>query len=158
METLETPISDYELERGKPMPGFNHGVVQANLGFELKSRLRETHTVTSETNLKLDGQNTVPDLTVFTKRTPDMQHDVLWTQEVPLTTIEILSPKQDLDSLLEKARAFLAAGVRSCWVVLPAVGTIAVFTGPTTYRSFASDGLVTDAVLGVEIPLADIFS
>ena len=140
------------------MPGFNHGLVQANLVFELKSHLRETHTITSETNLKLDGQKTVPDLTVFAKRTPDMQHDVIWTQEVPLTTIEVLSPKQDLDSLLEKARAFLAAGVRSCWIVLPAVGTVAVFTGPTTYRSFANEGAVIDAVLGVEIRLMDIFS
>jgi len=60
--------------------------------------------------------------------------------------------------LLEKARLFLAAGVKSCWIVLPAVGTLAVFTGPTTYRSFASDSAVLDEVLGVEIPLAAIFS
>lgn len=160
METLATPISDYELERGKPMPSFNHSIVQANLVFELKSRLQKTHTITSETNLKLDGQKTVPDLTVFTKRTPDMQHDVIWTQELPLTTIEILSPKQDLDSLLEKAQAFLAAGVKSCWIVIPGISTVAVFTGPKAYRSFAhgSTEVVRDEVLGVEIPLADIFS
>jgi len=42
--------------------------------------------------------------------------------------------------------------------VIPAVGTVAVFTGPTTYRSFANGGAVIDEVLGVEIPLADIFS
>jgi len=79
-------------------------------------------------------------------------------QDTPLTTIEILSPKQDLDTLLEKAELFLAAGVKSCWIVIPAVGTIAVFTGPTTYRSFANGGAVIDEVLGVEIPLAEIFS
>jgi Uma2 family endonuclease len=158
MEALETTLSSYELERGKPMPSFNHGFVQANLITELNIRLRKTHTVTSETNLKLADQKTVPDLTVFEKRQPNMQRDMLWTQEIPLTTIEILSPKQDLDSLLDKAELFLAAGVKSCWVVIPAVGTIAVFTGPATYRAFANGGAVIDEVLDVEIPLVDIFS
>ena len=160
METLETPISDYELERGKPMPSLNHGFVQVNISGELRNRLRQTHTITSELNLKLDGQKTVPDLAVFRKLAPDMQHDILWVQEVPLTTIEILSPKQDLDSLLEKAQAFLAAGVKSCWIVIPGISTVAVFTGPKAYRSFAhgSTEAVRDEVLGVEIPLADIFS
>ena len=157
MEALETSLSDYELERGKPAPSFNHGFIQANLARHLGNRLHTTHTITSETNLKLEDKKLVPDLTIFAKRAPDMRHDVLWTQEASLTTIEILSPKQDLDSLLEKANLFLAAGVKSCWIVIPAVGTVAVFTGPNTYRSFAS-GAVIDDVLGVEISLADIFS
>jgi Uma2 family endonuclease len=158
MEALETVTSDYELERGKPMPSFNHGFVQANLTRHLGNRLYTTHTITSETNLKLADQEMVPDLTVFEKRQPHMQRDVLWVQDITLTTIEILSPKQGLDTLLEKAELFLAAGVKSCWIVIPAVGTIAVFTGPTTYRSFANGSAVIDEVLGVDIPLADIFS
>lgn len=158
METLQTHLSDYELERGKPMPSLNHSIVQQNIGSGLWNRLRQTHTITSELNLELNGKKMVPDLAIFPKLTPDMQYDVLWVQDFPLTTIEILSPKQDLDSLLEKARLFLAAGVKSCWIVLPAVGTLAVFTGPTTYRSFTNGSAVVDEVLGVEIPLVDIFS
>lgn len=158
MEALETTLSDYELERGKPMPSLNHSLIQANLVFELKNRLRQSHTIATELNLMLQGKKLVPDLTIFSKFAPDMQHDILWMQEVPLTTIEILSPKQDLDSLLEKADLFLAAGVKSCWIVIPAVGTIAVFTGPKTYRSFANGGAVLDEGLGIEIPLSDIFS
>lgn len=157
MEALSIHLSDYELERGKPMPSFNHSIVQSNLIGELRGRLRQTHTITSELNLELNGKKLVPDLAIFPKLTPDMQQDILWVKEAPLTTIEILSPKQDLDSLLEKARLFLVAGVRSCWLVLPAVGTIAVFTGPAAYRSFASDSAVLDELLGVEISLADIF-
>lgn len=160
MEALETTLSesDYELERGKPMPSLNHSLIQANLVFELKTRLRQSHTIATELNLTLQGKKLVPDLAVFPKFAPDMQHDVLWVQEAPLTTIEILSPKQDMDSLLEKAALFLAAGVKSCWIVVPAIGTVAVFTGPSTYRSFANGGVVLDEGLGVEIPLSDIFS
>lgn len=158
MEALETTLSEYELERGKPIPSFNHCIVQGNLVFELKSRLRATHTIVPELNVVLGDKKMVPDVAVFPKMPVDMQHDVLWTQDVPLTTVEILSPKQDLDSLLEKARHFLAAGVKSCWIVLPAVGTIAIFTGPTSYHSFTNGSSAVDDVLGVEIPLADIFS
>jgi len=77
MEALETVTSDYELERGKPLPSFNHSFVQANLVTELNIRLRKTHTVTSETNLKLADQKMVPDLTIFEKRQPNMRRDVL---------------------------------------------------------------------------------
>lgn len=160
MEALEITLSesDYELERGKPMPSFNHSFVQISIGSELRTRLRRTHTITSELNLKLNGKKLVPDLAVFLNHPPDMQHDVLWVQDAPLTTIEILSPKQDMDSLLEKAALFLAAGVKSCWIVVPAIGTVAVFTGPSTYRTFVNGGAVLDEGLGVEIPLSDIFS
>ena len=41
METLAPEISDYELERGKPMPSLNHSIIQANAIFELKSHYRE---------------------------------------------------------------------------------------------------------------------
>lgn len=157
MEALEAKLLEYEPACGEPTLSLNHGFVQANLITELNSRLRKTHTVTSGINLELAGQKTVPDLIIFAKRTPDMQHDVLWVQDTPLTTIEILSPKQDLDSLFEKAALFLAAGVTSCWIVIPAIGTVTVFTGPATYRTFAAD-VVRDETLGVEIPLVDIFS
>jgi len=38
MELLaEREISQYELERNKPMPSLNHSIVQSNLIFELKT-------------------------------------------------------------------------------------------------------------------------
>ena len=40
MEALETTLSDYERERGKPQPSFNHSLVQANLAAELGNYLR----------------------------------------------------------------------------------------------------------------------
>ena len=35
----ERELSDYEIERNKPMPTLIHGIVQANIGFELKKIL-----------------------------------------------------------------------------------------------------------------------
>lgn len=30
-----TVLSDYEIERNKPIPSFNHGAIQANLKYEI---------------------------------------------------------------------------------------------------------------------------
>lgn len=160
METLEATLSDYELERGKPMPSLNHGIVQANLAAELRMRLRNTHTLASELNLEFDGVKFVPDLAVLPKLETNLQEDTIWVKTAPLTTIEILSPMQAMEPLLEKAKGYFAVGVKTCWLVIPALGTIAVFTGPTTYRAFTNTNgnKVIDEVLGVEIPLNDIFS
>jgi len=65
MEALETTLSDYERERGKPLPSFNHGFVQANLAAELGGRLHQQYRVVSEINLELRGRKLVADLAVF---------------------------------------------------------------------------------------------
>lgn len=71
MEALETTLSDYELERGKPLPSFNHGFVQANLTAELSSRLRSNYNVATELNLELHGQRLVADIVALPKRPID---------------------------------------------------------------------------------------
>ena len=67
METLAPEISDYELERGKPMPSINHSIVQLNIGFELKTRYREQFRFMSEINIEVAGRVTVPDIGIFAK-------------------------------------------------------------------------------------------
>lgn len=38
---IENEISQYELERNKPVPSKNHSIVQGNLIFELKTRYKK---------------------------------------------------------------------------------------------------------------------
>ena len=120
METLApeltAELSAYELERGKPMPSQNHSIVQLNLGFELKTRYRDQFRFMSEINIEVSGRVLVPDIGIFEKTPIDMAHDVQVLTRLPLTTIEILSPKQALDDLIDQVDAYLAAGVKSCWL------------------------------------------
>ncbi|MEQ1743781.1 MAG: hypothetical protein ABMA02_00005 [Saprospiraceae bacterium] len=61
MDTLfATTRSDYEIERGKPMPSFNHGTIQANLLVALINRFRVKFRFTSETSLDLAGWPSTP--------------------------------------------------------------------------------------------------
>ncbi len=161
METLAPELtaerSAYELERGKPMPSQNHSIVQLNLGFELKTRYRDQFRFMSEINIAIGGRVLVPDVGIFEKTPVDMAHDVQVLTQLPLTTIEILSPRQALDDLIDKADAYLAAGVKSCWVVMPKLQGVAVFSAPGTYVFFRSPETLLDPATGVELPLEPLF-
>jgi len=157
METLAPELTAYELERGKPMPSQNHSVVQLNLGFELKTRYREQYRFLSEINVEIGGRTLVPEVGIFEPMPIDMAHDVLVLARLPLTTIEIMSPRQALDDLIDKASAYLAAGVKSCWIVMPKLQGVAVFSAPGTYVFFRGSELLLDAATGVELPLSPLF-
>ncbi len=157
METLAPALTAYELERGKPMPSQNHSIVQLNLGFELKTRYRDRFRLMSEINIEVGGRVLVPDLGIFEQTPIDMTHDVLVLTRLPLTTIEILSPRQALDELIDKTTAYLEAGVKSCWIVLPKLQAVAVFSAPGTYVFFRGPEALHDAATGVELPLAPLF-
>jgi len=161
METLApeltAELSTYELERGKPMPSQNHSIVQANTIFELKTRYRDQFRFMSEINIEVAGRVLVPDVGIFEKTPVDMAHDVLVLTQLPLTTIEILSPRQALDDLIDKAETYLAAGVKSCWIVMPKLQGVAVFSAPGTYVFFRSPETLLDPATGVELPLGPLF-
>ena len=154
MQTVEA-LSDYERERGKPMPSKNHSFVQLYL---IKALLRyeAEFSVLPELSLELDGRTLVPDISVFPKRSPDWLHDQIRVEEAPLLAIEILSPKQAMQDLTEKFEAYFAAGVKACWLVQPMLRTIAVFEPETDVRVY-TEGTVKDAGTGIEVSLAEIF-
>ncbi|MDO7852794.1 Uma2 family endonuclease [Hymenobacter convexus] len=157
METLALEISDYELERGKPMPSINHSAIQLNIGFELKTRYREQFRFLSEINVAIAGRVMVPDIGIFPKMALDMANDSIVVQQVPLSTIEILSPSQALSELIGKANAYFQAGVKSCWIVLPEVSGIFVYAAPGKYTFFHDGETLMDAATGIELPLAPLF-
>jgi Uma2 family endonuclease len=70
--------------------------------------------------------------------------------------IEILSPLQTLVEMLDKADKYFAHGVKSCWIVQPELQIISVLHPGAKPRTFDS-GLVLDAVVGIEIPVEEVF-
>ena len=157
METLAPEISDSELERGKPMPSFNHSIVQLNIGFELKTRYRKQFRFASEINIEVAGRVMVPDLGVFAETVADMANDSIIAPLLPLTTIEILSPTQAFSDLTGKANAYFQAGVKSCWIVLPEASGIFVYSAPGKYTFFHDEETLIDPATGIELPLTPLF-
>ena len=159
METLDAIQSDYELERGKPMPGKLHGRLQAKLIGLLYASCGQTHTIYSELSLTLAPQyaRQVPDVALYEGIIPYTTTDEITVSEVPVTTIEILSPTQGLEELTDKIERYLAAGVKSCWLVLPGIRTVSVSTTPGEYQTFDRHQKLVDPATGIELELSALF-
>lgn len=147
--------SDYELERDKPMPSFNHGLVQANIIFALKQAYGRTHTVVAEVTLETDPVS-VPDVALYPKRHPDWLHDEVRVAEIPLLVVEILSPSQSVTELMEKAQRYFQAGVRSYWMAIPTHRIIAVHN-PGVPPTVFTTGPITDPASEISVTIEDIY-
>ena len=153
-ETLERPLT-YEQERGKPMPSFNHAVIQINLGVEF-SRSRELR-VCSELTLEFEGQTFTPDLSVYPKEELDLRHDVIRRTDPPLLVVEIFSPRQGYQDVMEKIDVYFRNGVKSCWIVSPPIHNITIL-GPGGHEESFHSGVAKDPVTGLTADLAAVFS
>ena len=145
----------YEEERGKPMPSKNHAAVQTNLAIEF-SRARDFR-VLSELNVSLGGQPFTPDLCVYSRQPLDYRHDVVRVAEPPLVIVEIFSPSQGYQDVMDKVTHYLEHGVKSCWVVIPPTRTITIYT-PDGAQQTSSEGIAIDPAVGIEADLAAVFS
>ncbi len=152
MPTLEA-VSRYELERGKPMPSMNHGVVQARLIVALDSY--DEYTPVSELTLDLSPAAT-PDVCIYPKLTLDWQNDQIRATEMPLTTIEIQSPTQSTQELVTKIQRLLTAGVQSAWLVEPTLKLIAVYL-PDEEPQLFTKGELYDPATEIRVRLDQIF-
>lgn len=154
METLEM-LSEYELERGKPMPSKNHAIVQTNLILAL-SRVAAELSVLSELTIDFETGPLTPDICLYPQLEIDWIHDEIRMSEVPLLVVEILSPRQYLSDLTEKMELYFAGGVKSGWLVQPSLKSIAIFT-PDMDSTVYTAGEMTDPALGITINLGEIF-
>jgi Uma2 family endonuclease len=159
METLELKeptkeLSDYELERGKPIPSFIHGITQTNMLVALSQH--KAFTIGSEITLDLKPKAT-PDILIFKKRQVNFQRDEKRVSEMPLTVIEILSGTQGMDNFDEKLQRYFDAGIQSVWIVQPFIKTIAVFLPNEEPQVFTKSDELHDPVTNISIKLDEIF-
>ena len=137
------------------MPSFNHSIVQSNLIVEL-ARHAEFR-VCSELTLDIDGTHYTPDLSVYPKHPADFRHDEIARRELPLLAVEILSPTQSHQEVVEKAEVYLRHGIKSCWIVSPPLRTVTVLL-PDGREEVFHRGIAKDPVTGLSADLAKVFS
>ncbi|MEZ4900878.1 MAG: Uma2 family endonuclease [Spirosomataceae bacterium] len=158
LEEPETVLSAYEIERGKPMPNLTHGAIQMNLGVELKINFGNQFRIASEVALATLPEGTTPDIVVYPKRELNFINEVAKQTEAPLLTIEIQSPSQSNDLMIDKAHQYFEFGVKSSWIVFPAMKGIAVYSAPNRYAFFHDDDQLTDPNLNITLDLKKIFA
>ena len=150
-------VSQYELERGKPMPSRLHSRVQTNLLVQITNGYGEQYDLLSELSLELNDWESVPDIAIYPKTEFDYSADEVRVTTPPLCAIEILSPSQSLNELVSKAGSYFMHGVTSCWLVFPALKNIYVFSDPQNYQIFRADQTLNDPALGISLELSQIF-
>jgi Uma2 family endonuclease len=158
-ESRSEELSDYETERGKPMPSKRHSLIQTNIGTAIKNRYKRQYRTMSELSMRLHGEKFVPDLAVYPFDASDWSKEEIEMTLTPLLIVEIESPSQSTDEMKEKADKYFAAGVRSVWLVLPALAGVMVLH-PESKSRFFSEGEIVDVVddvLNIRIPVDEVF-
>jgi Uma2 family endonuclease len=154
---IENALSDYEIERGKPMPNLTHGAIQANLIVQLAIKYNNLFRIASEVSLDTLPDGTTPDLVIYPKKPLNFINEIAKQTEAPLLTIEIQSPSQSNDFMIDKAYQYFDFGVKSSWIVFPALKGVAVYTSPNEYNFFHDDEILKDSNLNIELDLNKIF-
>jgi hypothetical protein len=139
--------------------------IQANLAWLLKNL--KSYSVFTELSLnvsKLDlsdceslKNEVKPDVCIYPKMSIDCSRDILKMSEMPLLAIEILSPTQPVQSLLQKIDCYFKLGIKSCWLVYPSAATVVVYANLRQFKAFSS-GEVIDETLAIRFNIADIFN
>ena len=159
--TVYEPVTDidihYQTERGKPMPSNNHSYLQLEIGFQLKVKYNSEFDIYSELSLGLSAGKAVPDLCIYPKRLQDWQRDIVRRTDAPLLAIEILSPKQAFDDIVDKIQdIYFPSGVLSAWVIVPSAESLILFQPNKKPTSFDKT-IVKDTASGFELDLNLVF-
>lgn len=163
MEATIGQLSEYERERGKPMPTLIHGAIQFNIGFELKTRYPGQFRIASEVTLDTKPDGSTPDLVLYPAGALDYKNDPSRRTDAPLLAIEIhrnAGPvtSQSTKDMVAKLEPYFYFGIQSCWIVVPDLQAVLVYDTPFHYTFFHENDTVKDAVLDIEIGLAEVFA
>ncbi|MFY8001301.1 MAG: Uma2 family endonuclease [Candidatus Kapaibacteriota bacterium] len=153
-EEIAHEITDYERERGKPMPSFNHSETQLNVIAQVLQF--PDFKPYPELDLELGGERSVPDVAVFRKQTASTLKGIIRVTVPPLFTIEILSPGQGLTSLFDKAALYLQNGVEEAWILIPEIQSITVCKPGGLQKTFV-EGSVTHESTGITVDITKTF-
>ena len=146
-----------ESEIRKSMASRNHAKIQSRMAKILGINYDENYDVLTEFEVELVGKRVVLDVCICPFEPSNWQNDVIRGSELPLLLVEILSPRQAFDDIMDKIREiYFPAGAKSVWVVLPSAESIIVFKPNTKPQTF-NQGILKDADSGFDIDLDKIF-
>ncbi|WP_435354094.1 Uma2 family endonuclease [Emticicia sp. SJ17W-69] len=148
--------AEYLLDRGKPVPSKNHSRLESRLSFLMTRDYENTYDTFVELSLELSTGKATPDLCLFKPEPSDWLEDEIRVKNTPLGVIEIVSPKQSTQDLVDKLDTYFGAGVQSCWIVIPTFKMINIFHAKHEYKTYMT-GELFDEKLGIRLNLEEVF-
>ncbi len=161
------PEKEYEIVDGQPqektMAGARHGGVGVRLIIRLGNHV-EAHNLGGvygpDTTFLIGENQRLPDVSfVAADHIPEEgEPEGMWTI-APDLAVEIISPNDLYENVMEKLWNYFAAGVRQVWLISTERKTVTVYTSPTqTTVLTETDELVSDDLLGgFRCRLSEIF-
>ncbi|HEC84503.1 MAG TPA: Uma2 family endonuclease [Thioploca sp.] len=161
-------LTELENEEYQEMGSYNHSYLQTRIAVLLSNDERFTPLV----ELSLDAsqidlsqfdikakEELKPDVCVYPKAKGVKERDIVKVSEMPLLAIEVVSPSQSIEEIVSKFDAYFALGVKSCWLVVPTIGSVAIFSARAKYKNFDAqhDDEVIDETIGVRLPIRKVF-
>lgn len=165
---IDAVLEREEEEDAQEMGSLNHSLIQARLIALLSGDTRFTAAI--ELSLDASGLDLSQfGLTAKSELKPDIclypgelwlsdQGDILKMSEMPLLAIEVISPKQGFYDILNKFKAYFALNIRSCWLVMPEVRSVAVYRQINQFQTFdMHDKELIDEGMDIHLSIAKIF-
>lgn len=134
------------------IPSFNHSYIC----IEVIKQLLNNKDIQPLPELTLDvDRGLTPDISVFSKQQvkPNFLRDIIKFKEMPLVAIEVISPTQHIQDVLEKATILIKSGIKAVWTIEPYGRTIFVTT--ENGDKIVHEGLVE--IEGIRIDFSKIF-
>lgn len=130
---------DYEIQKGeteqieeadlseKEMPSLNHSYICLQITKQILQN--SAFEPLPELTLNID-KGITPDICIYPRDTlqPNFRRDVRKFSEMPIVAVEVVSPSQSIQELLEKAVMLIENGVKAVWVIEPVTDSVFVTT------------------------------
>jgi Uma2 family endonuclease len=111
-----------------------------------------------ELEFELPDGNVKPDISVCERQLINWKDDIIRLSKPPIIAIEILSPRQAFTDLTDKAfKIYLPSGVKSVWIIIPAIEMINVLELNKPVKTF-TEGFLIDESTGIKIDVSQIFN
>ncbi len=168
-ELIVLENGEYQEYEEQKMGSWNHSVTQSRVASLFSNDERfivpvELSLDVSQIDLSQFGlkpkEELIPDVCLYPKDVPHPKRgdDILKMLDMPLLVTEVLSPKQSIDDIIAKFKAYFALGVKSCWLVVPANESVTVYSTPHQFRTFGTDAKeIVDDTLDIHLPIQKLF-
>ncbi len=154
-----------ELYNGKviyKMANFVHGMLQTKIA-KLVDLYLDEHPigyVMTETNFRLwpdrPSESRIPDV-AFVRKERSPQNWYRFPVGAPDLAIEVISPDEKSEEMMDKVDEYLEQGVQMVWLVFPKKREIWVCTTSTTYHRVRDVLTAPELLPGFELPVSKIF-
>lgn len=153
---METPPFDLIEEfQTEDIMSYNHAKITYRLAKTL-SRYDDKYDILPELEFELSHGRAKPDVAICKMGKTNWLKDIIRPSDAPLLAIEILSPRQALSDLTDKALdIYFPSGTPVVWVIIPHFKQITIMTSAS--QDTITSGVLLDKNTGIEVSLDSIF-